>query len=357
MPPARIKTSSNLTLNDEVKELEKVFLDKIGRLNARVQENEDWVAGEAKHAEDLIDSLRLNIAELETKLAQIEDTSRKKDLFRREKEEGLTAKINDLQNDLKAKEEALQNRGSEVNELKSKIDRQVKQVADLQAAIETAKADAATQAKRAEDLAASLPAKVAGLEAQLRDTNDVLRTKELTIKRLEENLGAKVQDLESQLRTREELLTGRDTEITTLKSQLRVLTKGLEEMAFFFKKAEALAAIDGQSSRTPSLNEPMKAREEKAADSENAKVTPSAPDAAPDIVSDYAFGDMIRELAELTNVIGIVASMIVREHVTALGESMETFPKARLPQLVESLSREILDESRKARFCDRVGKL
>jgi chromosome segregation ATPase len=322
-----------------------------------VQENEDWVAGEAKHAEDLIDSLRLNIAELETKLAQIEDTSRKKDLFRREKEEGLTAKINDLQNDLKAKEEALQNRGSEVNELKSKIDRQVKQVADLQAAIETAKADAATQAKRAEDLAASLPAKVAGLEAQLRDTNDVLRTKELTIKRLEENLGAKVQDLESQLRTREELLTGRDTEITTLKSQLRVLTKGLEEMAFFFKKAEALAAIDGQSSRTPSLNEPMKAREEKAADSENATVTPSAPDAAPDIVSDYAFGDMIRELAELTNVIGIVASMIVREHVTALGESMETFPKARLPQLVESLSREILDESRKARFCDRVGKL
>jgi hypothetical protein len=52
----------------------------------------------------------------------------------------------------------------------------------------------------------------------------------------------------------------------------------------------------------------------------------------------------------------LVASVIVREHVTALGESMDKFPKPRLPQLIDSLSREILDEEKKAKFRERVGK-
>jgi hypothetical protein len=36
---------------------------------------------------------------------------------------------------------------------------------------------------------------------------------------------------------------------------------------------------------------------------------------------------------------------------------MERFPQARLPELVESLSQEILDQNRKTIFRDRVGKL
>jgi hypothetical protein len=36
--------------------------------------------------------------------------------------------------------------------------------------------------------------------------------------------------------------------------------------------------------------------------------------------------------------------MIVREHVTSLGESMEKFPKQRLAELLEILSKEIVNE-------------
>jgi hypothetical protein len=47
---------------------------------------------------------------------------------------------------------------------------------------------------------------------------------------------------------------------------------------------------------------------------------------------------------ELTPTIGRAAPMIVRKHVAALGESMETFPKSRLAELLELLSKEIVNE-------------
>src|SRR5262249_20298625 len=47
---------------------------------------------------------------------------------------------------------------------------------------------------------------------------------------------------------------------------------------------------------------------------------------------------------ELTAVIGRQAPMIVRKHVAALGESMEKFPKSRLAELLEILSKEIVNE-------------
>jgi hypothetical protein len=43
-------------------------------------------------------------------------------------------------------------------------------------------------------------------------------------------------------------------------------------------------------------------------------------------------------------IIGPGAPMIVREHVASLGESMEKFPKRRLAELLEILSKEIVNE-------------
>jgi hypothetical protein len=66
---------------------------------------------------------------------------------------------------------------------------------------------------------------------------------------------------------------------------------------------------------------------------------------------------MITEFSELSNVMGSIASLIIRDQVRAFGESMEGFPQARLTELVESLSKTISDEELKADFCRRFAKV
>ncbi len=256
------------------------------------------------------------------------------------------------------KEEVLESRDNEVNDLKSKIDGHAKQMAELELTVEGAKVEAAGQAERADHLAESFKAKVPALEGQLRDTEENVRKQESTIKGLEQNLTAKIQDFESQVRNKEELLAGRDAKINDLKSQLNLLTKGIGEMSSFFKQAEALAAAEGQGVGTAVLNESLKQREEKPAtfQSKSPRVTPIVPDAPREIVSPDLFYRITGELTEVKGIVRPMASIIVRDHVLALGESMEKFPKTRLPELLESLSKEITDEDLKIDFRKRLAQ-
>jgi len=57
-----------------------------------------------------------------------------------------------------------------------------------------------------------------------------------------------------------------------------------------------------------------------------------------------------RLVAALTEAMGPMASLVVRDHVDAMGESTENFPKRRFHELVYSTSGEILSESLKARY-------
>lgn len=52
----------------------------------------------------------------------------------------------------------------------------------------------------------------------------------------------------------------------------------------------------------------------------------------------------------LTEAMGPMASLVIRDQVSARGESLEAFPKSRLAELVESASQEILEESLKICF-------
>ena len=95
---------------------------------------------------------------------------------------------------------------------------------------------------------ASLTAKIHDLqsemktkEAQLSQTEEMVRGKELTIKELEQNLSAKIRDLENQLRNKEKLLTSRDRRVNDLESQVKFLTGGIKEMSSFFRQTEGLA--------------------------------------------------------------------------------------------------------------------
>jgi hypothetical protein len=78
---------------------------------------------------------------------------------------------------------------------------------------------------------------------------------------------------------------------------------------------------------------------------------------ARETVSQDAFDRMIAEFSDLANVIGSIASLIVRDHVRTLGESMSEFPQKRLTELLDSLSGDISDDKLKADFQERLLSL
>jgi hypothetical protein len=357
-PLPRVEIASALSLNDEMEELERIVADRIARLKSAVKEGEAMLADDAQQAKQLVESLKASNAALEAKLTETKEAVQEKDSSRRQMEESLTAKVQDLQNEVKKKEESLASLDEQINDLKSGIDAQLKQKGDLESAIEKAEQEAAGHAKRAEQLAEISRIKISALESQLREKEELARQNESTIEGLEQKLTAKIQDFESLVRDKEEQLAGRDAEINDLKSWLKLLTKGIGQMSSFFRQAEALAGIEGQDVGAAILKEPVDGRQEKpvTVQSNVPEVMPIAPDAAREIMSPDIFGRITGEFSEVTGVMSPLSLLIVRQHVAALGESMEKFPKTRLPELLERLVTEISDKKRQVEFRARVAQ-
>ena len=356
-PLPRVKSGSALSLNDEMEELERIVADRIGRLKSAVKEGEAMVVDEAQQAKELVESLKASNAVLEAKLTETKEAVQRKDSSRQQIEESLTAKIQDLQNEVKKKEESLASLGNQINDLKSSIDVQLKQKGDLESAIEKAKQEAASHAKRAEQLAEISRIKISALESQLREKEELGRQNESTI----EWAGAKANCQDPRLRKpgeRQKKLAGRDAEINDLKSWLKLLTKGIGQMSSFFRQAEALAGIEGQDVSAAVLKEPVDGKQEKpvTVQSNVPEVMPIVPEAAREIVSPDIFGRITGEFAEVTGVMSPLSLLIVRQHVAALGESVEKFPKTRLAELLERLVTEISDEKRQVEFRARVAQ-
>jgi chromosome segregation ATPase len=336
---AGVKRTHVSSLDDDINEL----VQKMSGLKAAVKNHEEVIK---KETQQVIETLGEEIAMLQTKLKDAEEGVRRKESVSQKMEESLTAEIHGLQNELNREKEILQSRDNEINDLKSNVDVQMKQVTELEIAIKQAKAEAATEANRTEQLTETFNTKIAALEAQIRDIKEIVHGKEATIKGLEENLAAEMQNFENQLRNKEKLLAGRDAEINDLKSKLQVLTGKIQEMSSFLKQAEALATVEGQNSSTLAASEPLNGVEEKPAASPFKVKVPAVTsnkqtNAAQQTVSPDFFDLMSQEL---TVIKGSQAPMIVREHVAGLGESMEKFPKSRLAELLESLSKEIENE-------------
>ncbi len=65
------------------------------------------------------------------------------------------------------------------------------------------------------------------------------------------------------------------------------------------------------------------------------------------------FDRMVHGLAEVS---GPIASVVVRDQIAALGATEESFPKSRIPELVESVCQVIPDKRLKARFQQRMSE-
>ena len=345
---------SDGSLNDAMEELERIFVDGIGRLKAAVSDDQAVVASEAEHAEQMIEGLRANITVLEAKLKETEEAVHRKEFTSQKIEETLSIEIRDLQSVVKQKEAALESRDAEANDFKSKIAVLGGQVTHLELAIQQAKREAASHAERADTVTEISKAKIHTLEAQLRQAEQIVRAKDWTLKELDQN----IQNLESRMTNKDKLLADRDRQVTDLNSELKRLTNVIKEMSSFFRLAEALDT-QAQDNDTVIAGKQLKTGEVKPATCQfqDVGVTSNVTDAALQTVSRDTFERMIGEFGELINVIKPLASVIVRDHVAALGESIEKFPKPRLAELLHNLSQEISDENRKTGFRARLDKL
>jgi type II secretory pathway predicted ATPase ExeA len=59
-------------------------------------------------------------------------------------------------------------------------------------------------------------------------------------------------------------------------------------------------------------------------------------------------------VAALTDAMGPMSRIVLRDQIKGLGESSESFPHAKVEMLLESVSREILDEGMRAQFRDQM---
>jgi hypothetical protein len=92
------------------------------------------------------------------------------------------------------------------------------------------------------------------------------------------------------------------------------------------------------------------------ADSRDAFVSPHGPARQrpmDTIISPAFFAQIARSLADA---MGPMASLVLKERIAGLGESVEEFPIVRLPELVAAIKQEILSEALRLRFEKEVAE-
>jgi len=346
MPVVRVKNGNAAGLNEEMERIKRIITHRLGRLKDAVQKGQTIVLEESHRAEQLVENLGAEITILRGKLKEAEEVIERKNVSQQQTEQNLSAIVKTLQRDIKSREEILASRENEINNYKSTIEQNIKDMSELEAAHTKAQQEIADHAKHTEELRKNSQNKLAALEAQLIQREDLARQKTSATKQLEQELAAKTQEFEAILRGRNEALIQRDTEITDLKAQLKRLTKGFSDVSLLFKEAEALTGIETprtvavRNEPLPEVKPPISSRS-----NHNEKITRVLPDAVSETVPAETFQKIISELAQATNVIGPLASLMVHQQAKALGESVEKFPRARLPELLEALAKEISDEN------------
>ena len=371
-----------------------VLSEQVTQLELAIQQAKGEAANQAQQAEQVTESLKATIIGLEARLKETEDTLHRKDTAGQNLEETLKTEIRDLQSLVKKKDEALEGRDSELTNLKSKRDGLAEQLTQLELAIQQAKVDAANQAQQAEQAIEGLKVTISGLEAKLRETEEGLHSKDLAGQKLAEALNTEIRDLQSRMMKKDEASESRDSEVNDLKSTRDGLAEQITQSELAIQQAKGEAAsqaqhaakvIEGLKIKIATLEAQRRQPEQMVGGidwsikglldqdgdrqvtdinaeldlqtgtmKKAAGVTSVIEKPARKTVSQDAFNRLIADFSELANVMKSIASLIVRDHVRALGESMEDFPQRRLTELLKSLSEQIADDKLKAKFRERI---
>src|ERR671921_874996 len=123
------------TLSDAVEECNRIFVDGIRRLKAALSDERAAAVSKTKHAEEVIEGLKANVTLLEAKVRETEDTVHNQTVDSQKMEESLSTEIGDLQRAVTNKDQALETRETEVNDLRSKIDVLAEQISQSELAV------------------------------------------------------------------------------------------------------------------------------------------------------------------------------------------------------------------------------
>ena len=341
-----------------------VLVQRVSELESAVEQTKGEAAREVQRAEEVIETLKANISALEAKVKETEDTVHQKQIASREREESLSTEIRDLRVIAKSKEEALTSRESEVEDLKSKTDVLVQRVSELESALKQAKEEAANEAQHAEQVMAGLNAKVVTLQRELSQPAHAWEApKNGTKHSKSQRLTNVPQQGTDSVVPDKQMKSAEDNPRAGLVQNFGVKPVVMEagSQAVPHETVDHLtaqfSALQRKATDTVSGENRLETAEENpaAVQSQAAEVTPVIAEAPRETVSEENFDRIATEFSERANVIPRIASLIVRDHVRALGESMEKFPKMRLTTLLESLSKEIPDDKLKLDFCDRLA--
>ena len=216
-------------------------------------------------------------------------------------------------------------------------------------AVKEREAVVTNEVQHAEQIIEGLRSDVGALDATLKKTDETVQATEARFKALEQSLDARIEALEEQMQRSAKLVSERDRQINYLRSQVKLLRNGVKDASSFFRQAqEALqSSIELEDVGTAAPDKHLVQEEKEIAPKTNGTAVATNGKTVREIVSPKFFDRMT---VALSHVVGPKASTLVRDHIAELGESIEAFPKARVPELVDTVSRDIPDENLRIGF-------
>lgn len=119
-PPVRASANG---LAKELVEFETLLFDRIARLRVAADSSETAAANQSQQSTQTIEKLKSQIIALDSRLKETKELVESKDLANQVLERDMSAKVNELQGEIKKKDESLLSRVAEVNALKSEVNR------------------------------------------------------------------------------------------------------------------------------------------------------------------------------------------------------------------------------------------
>jgi chromosome segregation ATPase len=182
-------------------------------------------------------------AALQTSLREKEQALQERRGAIAELEANLNGQIQDLRNRLIEKQELLERRDHEFNNLGSETALLRENIAQLESAAYQAQQSAAAEAER---IRAELQAKLAALEAQLKEKDHQLAQNQAGVRESEGQLQIQLHNLEIQIAEKQLLLETRNIEMSSLQDQLSTVSERIIQLESANQQTIAAASLDAE---------------------------------------------------------------------------------------------------------------
>ena len=320
------KDESLESRGNEIKDFKSKLDGQANRLiqleQALTQAKADIVS-QAKRAEQIAANSKAMIAALEAQLKEAREIVREKDSIITGLEQSHIA-IEDLENQIRTKDKTLADRDKEISDLRSEVTTLMKGIKDMSSFF-----------KRAEALA----------NIHSGETLVDVRPQNTSI-------------FDSGRQAKTEAKPPRPDPIVALAfTSNAAATQINKEKQAVFQSMLPADGIQLTSAQIISTVDPGKQAQAKPIGSQPVSLTATfntMDTSHEETVSPKFFDTITRELSEA---FGPMASLILRDHVKAVGESMEKFPKKRVAELLDNVSKEIANETIKNSFREHLDKL